>query len=75
MTLRGDRGPVTRRLVDAAHRLLLSASSLVVFMDHRRVLRHVGYDIRTFHADCRAIHRMVMRYGTYRPRERDAAGT
>lgn len=75
MTLRGERGPVVRRLVDGAHRVLLSASALVVFFDHRRVLRHVGYDVRGFLADCRAIHRMVMRHGVYRPRERDVSGT
>ena len=74
MTLRGERGALARRLVNAAHRLLLSAAALVVFHDHRRVLRHVGYDARAFLGDCRAIHRMVMRYGTYRPRQRDAAG-
>jgi hypothetical protein len=71
MTLRGDRNWFARRLVDVAHRVLLSASAVVVYCDHRRVLRHVGYDVRTFHADCRAIHRMVMRHGTYRPRPRD----
>jgi len=75
MTLRGERGPIVRRLVDGAHRLLVSVSALVVFLDHRRVLRHVGYDLRGFHADCRAIHRMVMRYGAYRPRQRDVPGS
>jgi ribonucleotide reductase beta subunit family protein with ferritin-like domain len=75
MTLRGERGWVTRRLVDGAHRMLVSAAALVVFYDHRRVLRHVGYDVRGFHADCRAIHRMVMRHGTYRPRQRDVSGS
>lgn len=75
LTLRGERGPITRRIVDAAHRLLLSVSALIVFHDHRRVLRHVGYDVRSFHADCRSIHRMVMRYGAYRPRARDVSGT
>ena len=74
MTLRGERGPLARYLVDAAHRALLSLSALVVYYDHRRVLRHVGYGVRTFHADCRSIHRMVMRYGAYRPRTRDAPG-
>jgi hypothetical protein len=61
MTLRGERGPLTRRLVDGAHRLLLSVSALVVFHDHRRVLRHVGYTPRSFRRDCKAIYRMVMR--------------
>jgi hypothetical protein len=73
MTLRGERGPVARRLVHGAHRLLLSASALVVFFDHRRVLRHVGYGWRGFHADCRAVQRMVMRHGAYRPRQRDVS--
>jgi hypothetical protein len=75
MTLRGGRGPFGRRLVDGAHRLLLSASAFVVFWDHRRVLRHTGYDLRGFHSDCRAIHRMVMRHGAYRPRQRDTTST
>jgi len=73
LTLQGERRPIARRLVDIAHRLLLSIASLVVFYDHRRVLRHAGYGVRSFHADCRAIHRMVMRYGVYRPRARDVA--
>jgi hypothetical protein len=73
MTLRGERGRFARRLVDGAHRLLLSASALVVYCDHRRALRHAGYDLRSFHADCRAVHRMVMRHGAYRPRQRDTA--
>jgi hypothetical protein len=75
MTLRGERGTMARGLVDGAHRLLLSVAAFVVFHDHRRVLRHVGYDARSFHADCRAIHRMVMRHGAYRPRQRDTSGT
>src|SRR5690349_21105244 len=67
LTLRGERAAWLRRLVDGAHRVLLSASAVVVYFDHRRVLRHVGYDLGSFHADCRATHRMVMRYGPYRP--------
>ena len=73
LTLQGERRPIARRLVDIAHRLLLSIAALVVFYDHHRVLRHVGYGMRSFHADCRVIHRMVMRYGVYRPRARDVA--
>jgi hypothetical protein len=71
MTLRGERGLIRRRLVERAHRWLLTVSARIVFHDHRRVLRHVGYDARTFQRDCEAIYRMVMRNGAYRPRERD----
>ena len=75
MTLRGERGPLRRKLVERAHRLLLSVSARIVFHDHRRVLEHVGYDARTFRRDCEAIYRMVMRNGAYRPRERDSQGS
>jgi hypothetical protein len=60
LTLRGERGPLLRRAVEAAHRGLLAVSALVVFHDHRRVLRHVGYTPRTFQRDCAAIYRMVI---------------
>ena len=73
MTLRGERGPVARRLVEFLHRTLLSVSACVVFHDHRRVLRHVGYTPRTFRRDCAAIYRMVMHNRTWRPRTRDPA--
>lgn len=73
LTLRGDRGRIPRRLVEFAHRTLLVVSSRIVFHDHRRVLKHVGYDANTFRKDCQAIYRMVMRIGAYRPRERDRA--
>lgn len=75
MTLRGERGPLPRQIVEALHRTLLSVSARVVFHDHRRVLRHVGYTPRTFRRDCQAIYRMVMRNGAYRPRARDSQGT
>ncbi len=75
MTLRGERGPLLRRLVELAHRTLLVVSARIVFFDHRRVLQHVGYDARTFRRDCQAIYRMVMRNGMYRPRARDSQGT
>jgi hypothetical protein len=71
MTLRGARGLLLRRLVELAHRTLIVVSARIVFHDHRRVLEHVGYDARTFRRDCQAIYRMVMRNGSYRPRERD----
>ena len=74
MTLRGERGPMLRRFVETAHRTLLTVSARIVFHDHRRVLRHVGYDARSFQRDCQAIYRMVMRNGVYRPRQRDSAG-
>ena len=73
MTLRGARGPLARRLVEFLHRTLLSVSARVVFHDHRRVLRHVGYSPRTFRRDCEAIYRMVMHNRTWRPRTRDPA--
>jgi hypothetical protein len=71
MTLRGERGPLRRRLVERAHRILLTVSARIVFHDHKRVLTHVGYDAKSFRRDCEAIYRMVMRNGAYRPRERD----
>ena len=74
MTLRGERGPLLRRLVERGHRTLLTVSALIVYFDHRRVLRHVGYGPRGFVRDCRAVYRMVMRAGVYRPRAREAAG-
>ncbi len=74
LTLRGARGPLARRSVEALHRILLSVSARVVFHDHRRVLRHVGYTPRGFRRDCQAIYRMVMRNGAHRPRARDSAG-
>ena len=74
MTLRGGRNATARRCVEVLHRALLSVSARVVFHDHRRVLRHVGYTPRSFRRDCEAIYRMVMRGGAYRPRERDSAG-
>ncbi|HEX6637832.1 MAG TPA: hypothetical protein VF033_09270 [Steroidobacteraceae bacterium] len=73
MTLRGDRGPWRRRFVERLHRVLLTISACVVFHDHRCVLAHVGYDLRSFVKDCRATYRMVMRVGVYRPRARDSA--
>jgi hypothetical protein len=63
MTLRGERGPLTRRVVEFVHRTLLALISRIVFHDHRRVLAHVGYDARGFERDCLAIYRMVMRIG------------
>ena len=75
MTLRGDRGPIRRRVVGFLHRALLTISACVVFHDHRHVLRHAGYDLRSFVRDCRATFRMVMRVGAYRPRQRDSART
>jgi hypothetical protein len=62
-TLRGTRTSALRRVVDLAHRTLLVVTARIVFHDHRRVLEHVGYDARGFVRDCRAIYRMVMRYG------------
>jgi hypothetical protein len=73
MTLRGGRGPLMRRIVERAHRVLLTASALIVYFDHRRVLKHVGYDPQTFVRDCRAVYRMVMHNRMYRPRARDTA--
>ena len=73
-TLRGERGPLLRRLVDRGHRVLLTASALIVYFDHRRVLKHVGYQPRSFVRDCRAVYRMVMHGRTYRPRARDTMG-
>jgi len=75
MTLRGERGPLARRLVEALHRALLSISARVVFHDHKRVLRHVGYTPRSFREDCEAIYRMVMHSRAYKPRMRDSRGT
>lgn len=72
MTIRGQRSPLRRRFIEWLHRCLLSISACVVFHDHRRVLKHVGYDLISFTRDCRATYRMVMRSGAYRPRERDA---
>jgi hypothetical protein len=75
MTLRGERGPLLRRAVEFAHRTLLVVSARIVFFDHRRVPKHVGYDARTFRRDCQATYRMVMRNGMYRPRARDSHST
>ncbi len=75
MTLRGRRSPLLRKIVEALHRTLLSASARVVFHDHRRVLKHLGYTPRRFQRDCETIYRMVMRNGAYRPRMRDSQGT
>lgn len=74
MTLRGERPPLVRRLVEFLHRTLLSASARVVFHDHRRVLAHVGYTPRSFRRDCQAIYRMVMHNRSWLPRKRDPAG-
>lgn len=74
-TLRGERGPLLRRLVDRGHRALLTVSALIVYLDHRRVLKHVGYHPRSFVRDCRAVYRMVMHNRLYRPRTRDVAGS
>ncbi len=74
MTLRGQRSRLARRCVEFLHRTLLTVSARIVFHDHHSVLRHVGYDARTFRGDCQAIYRMVMRTGRYRPRQRDSAG-
>ena len=73
MTLRGARRPLARRVVEVLHRALLSVSARVVFHDHRRVLRHVGYTPRRFRRDCEAIYRMVMHNRTWHPRTRDPA--
>jgi hypothetical protein len=75
MTLRGERGPLARRLVEALHRTLLSISARVVFHDHKRVLAHAGYSARSFREDCEAIYRMVMHSRQYKPRVRDSRGT
>lgn len=74
MTLRGERNPLLRRLVERGHRVLLTCSALIVYFDHRRVLKHVGYDPNSFVRDCRAVYRMVMHKRSYRPRARDTAG-
>ena len=74
MTLRGERAPLARRLVEFLHRTLLSMSARVVFHDHRRVLRHVGYTPGSFRRDCEAVYRMVMSNHARRPRSRDQAG-
>ena len=73
MTLRGERAPLARRCVEFLHRTLLSASARVVFHDHRRVLRYVGYTPRSFRKDCEAIYRMVMSNHARRPRSRGPA--
>ena len=74
LTLRGERGPLLRRIVERAHRVLLTCSALIVFYDHHRVLKHVGYNPGSFVRDCRAVYRMVMHNRIYRPRARDIAG-
>jgi hypothetical protein len=73
LTLRGERGSLMRRLVERAHRVLLTCSALIVYFDHRRVLEQVGYEPHSFVRDCRAVYRMVMHNRAYRPRARDAA--
>jgi len=73
MTLRGQRAPPARRCVEFLHRTLLSVSARVVFHDHRRVLRHVGYTPASFRKDCVAIYRMVMSNHARRPRSRGPA--
>jgi hypothetical protein len=73
MTLRGQRGPLARQLVEFLHRTLLSVAARVVFHDHRHVLRPVGYTPRSFRKDCEATYRMVMHGRVYRPRARDSA--
>lgn len=75
MTLRGERSPALRRLVEFLHRVLVTVSAMVVYYDHRPMLRHVGYSPGSFVRDCRATFRMVMRVGVYRPRARDVAET
>ena len=70
MTLRGERGPLARRVVEFLHRALLAASAFAVFHDHRRVLRHVGYTPGSFLRDCSAIYRMVMHNRTWQPKTR-----
>ncbi len=73
MTLRAGRGSLARHVVSFLHRTLVTASACVVYFDHRPVLRHAGYGLRSFARDCRATYRMVMRVGAYRPRARDSA--
>jgi hypothetical protein len=60
-------------LVELLHRTLLSVAARVVFHDHRRVLRHVGYTPRSFRRDCASIYRMVMHNRTWQPKARDSA--
>jgi tRNA isopentenyl-2-thiomethyl-A-37 hydroxylase MiaE len=74
LTLRGERASALRWLVERAHRVLLACSALIVYYDHRHVLKHVGYKPRGFVRDCRAVYRMVMHNRIYRPRARDTAG-
>jgi hypothetical protein len=74
ITLRGERTALPRRLVESAHRALLTLSALIVYFDHRRVLKHAGYGPRSFVRDCRTAYRMVMHNRIYRPRARDVAG-
>ena len=73
LTLRGQRAAWARRFVEQLHRLLVTMSAVVVYYDHRAVLRHAGYRLGSFIRDCRATYRMVMRVGVYRPRARDIA--
>ena len=73
MTLHGQRAAPMRRLVEFLHRTLLAVSAQVVFHDHRRVLRHVGYTPRSFRRDCQAIYRMVMHNRTWQPKRGDPA--
>jgi hypothetical protein len=72
--LRGERGPVARRIVNAAHRFLLTVSARIVFHDHRAVLQHAGYDAGRFVRDCQAVHRMTLRGGVRRPVRQGSPG-
>jgi hypothetical protein len=59
-TLRGERRPWLRRIVELAHRKFLSVTAHIVFRDHRRVLEYAGHDARSFRRDCLALYRTVL---------------
>ena len=56
LALSGARSGWVRTVGRTVHRTFLTVVALVVWCTHRRLLRHAGYDLRTFAHMCRAQH-------------------
>ncbi len=54
LSLRAQKPATAQWLIRLTHRCFFTCVALVVWLTHRRVLRHVGYDLSGFLAACRA---------------------
>jgi len=72
-TLRGERRPGPRSLVERAHRGFLKITASIVFHEHRSVLEFAGHDARSFLRDCQALYRTVLTGGGARYGVKDRA--